>query len=195
MFILHAGGQDDDVKPLNGNITWSLPRSPTTTNMVRCCRATPFSIWTRMRLSIFFRTVAIVRLLPKTKLLSQFMLNKLPVGTYMRQYTSRKKLWRQTNSKNAPTYLQSLKSQDTVNKRLLYWHTFIIIVVCVEARKTWNVSLLARYHAVATLTWRRRHIKDPDGDVTIARPAGLRVSPTCAPSLSRGKSLVDIFHV
>lgn len=45
------------------NLTWSLPRSPTTTNMVRCCRATPFSIWTRIRLSTFFRIVAIVLLL------------------------------------------------------------------------------------------------------------------------------------
>lgn len=75
MFILHAGNQDDNVKRLNSNITWSLPRSPTTTNIVRCFRATPFSIWTRIRLSIFFRTVAIFRLRPKTKLLSKTMLN------------------------------------------------------------------------------------------------------------------------
>lgn len=40
--------------------TWSLPRSPTTTNMVLCCKAIPFSIWTRIRLSTFLRTVAIV---------------------------------------------------------------------------------------------------------------------------------------
>lgn len=75
MFILHACNQGDKVKQLNRNITWSLPRSPTTTNMVRCCRATPFSIWTRIRLSIFFRTVAIVRLRPKLKLLYKTMLN------------------------------------------------------------------------------------------------------------------------
>jgi len=41
-------------------LTWSFPRSPTITNIDRWCCATPFSIWTRMRLSTFFRKVAIV---------------------------------------------------------------------------------------------------------------------------------------
>lgn len=39
-------------------LTWSLPRSPTTTKRARCRSATPFSISTRMRLSTFRRCMA-----------------------------------------------------------------------------------------------------------------------------------------
>lgn len=39
-------------------LTWSFPLSPTTTNIVRCPKATPFSINTRIRLSIFFLTIS-----------------------------------------------------------------------------------------------------------------------------------------
>ena len=65
--------------------TWSLPRSPTMTNMEQCCLATPFSIKMRIRLSTFIRLLGLLPFL----LSSSMMINcSVSLSQSLCEYTS-----------------------------------------------------------------------------------------------------------